>query len=96
MVFCKSGQTDKISLQVGQPHKKRRPELHPVFSALKLFEIEFCEGGIEDISEGGLLVGGEVAEDEIDIAEFRTNFGIVGAEAEAREILCAEMSGDGF
>ncbi len=81
---------------MGLPHKKRRPELHPVFSALKLFEIKFFEGGFKDASEGGLFVGGEVAEDEIDIAEPRADFGIVSTEAKTREILCAEMGGDGF
>lgn len=37
-----------------------------------------------------------MTEDKVDIAELTANFGIVRAEAEAGEIICAEVGGDGF
>lgn len=37
-----------------------------------------------------------MTEDEVDIAEFSADCGIIGTEAEARKILGAKMGGNGF
>lgn len=51
---------------------------------------------MEDGGESGLFVGGEMAEHEINVAEFGADFGIVSAEAEARKIGGAKVVSDGF
>lgn len=50
----------------------------------------------EEAGEGGFLVGGELTEDEVDVAEFLADFGIVSAEAKARKIGRFKVFRDGF
>lgn len=100
--LCKSGQIDKKYFPPwGCPTKLGPSESSVPFNwaesgGIGLAEIELLKGGSEDIGESGLFFGGEMTEDEVDIAELTANFGIVRAEAEAGEILCAEVGGNGF
>ena len=64
--------------------------------AEELTEVEFREGGMENVGEGGLFGGSKMTEDEIDIAELLADGGVVRAETETGEILGAEAGGDGF
>lgn len=61
-----------------------------------LIEVEFREGGLKNIGEGGLFGGSKMTEDEINIAELLADGGIIRAETETGEILGAEVGGDGF
>lgn len=51
---------------------------------------------MEDLWKSRFLFGGEFAENKIDISEPTANVGIVGAEAEAGEIVGSKMASDGI
>lgn len=51
--------------------------------------IDFLGDCLENLGESRFFFGGKFAKDKVDIAEFLADFGIIGAEAQPRKILCA-------
>lgn len=50
----------------------------------------------EEVGEEGFFLGSEAGEDEVDVAELCAELGVVSAEAEAGEIVGAEVVRNGF